>query len=327
MRATHTCLHIAIVLVVGFAAEAAAHAGVIRVPRDARTIQAAVDRADDGDVITVAPGRYCGATITKEVHLIASWATRIIGCDAPLISGLRAGFFLPDESSSGSTITGFRFDGDGISDTNTRPLAFAIFARDAHGVIVDLNWIEGTIQGITNTRGDGWIIAGNKICDLTLITRGGGDAIVLQQRDPALDRAAGNIVGFNDIEGRIPNGHAAFDMVGVLVIGQERPAITFNRLKIPDNRRAEARGIGILVTDVCCGDSVSFPTTHGAIIVGNDGRRSQFAVIVDRDASGGTGNSRQLVLVGNKGVVLVNGQRVQQLALAADDGVYAWPFE
>jgi hypothetical protein len=326
MRATHTCFHMAIVMVVGLAAEAAADAAVIRVPRDARTIQAAVNRASDGDIITVAPGRYCGATIDREVHLIATWATQIVGCATPTISGLRAGFFLPDESASGSTITGFRFDGRGIADDDTEPLAFAIFARDAHGVIVDLNRIEGTIQGITNTRGDGWIIAGNVIHRLTLITRGGGDGIVLQQRDPALDRAAGNVVGFNHIDGRIPDGHAAFDMVGVLVIGQERPAVTLNKLAIPDNRRAEARGIGVLVTDICCGDAASFPTTHGAVIVGNDGRHSQFAVIVDRDASGGTGNSRQAVIVGNRGVVLVDGER-QQVALVATDLVYAWPFE
>jgi nitrous oxidase accessory protein NosD len=328
MRATHSGVRIAIVVATGLGASAAAQAATIRVPRDAPTIQAAVSAADDGDTVKVGPGRYCGATIDREVHLVATWATTIIGCDAPLVSGLRAGFFLPDERASGTTIHGFRFDGRGISEDNLAPLAFAIFARDAHGVIADLNLVEGTVQAITNTRGDGWIIAGNVIKDLTLFacrTRcGGGDGIVIQQRDPADDRSAGNFVSLNVITGRVPDGHTLFDMVGVLVIGQERPVITTNAIAIPDNPRATARGLGVLVTDVCCGLPDAFPTTHGAVIVGNDGRRSEVAVIIDRDAGGGTGNSRGAFIAHNLGTVIVDGVRRIAALVAAP---YATPYE
>lgn len=334
-------MRLGIVVAVWLCAEVAASAATIRVPRDARTIQAAVNAASDGDVIKVEYGRYCGATIDRQVHLQATWLTTIVGCTAPTVSGLRAGFLLVDDRASGTTITGFRFDGSRISDDNIAPLAFAVFGRDAHSVVVDLNLIEGTVQGITNTGGDGWVIVGNVIRNLALFTCrvrcGGGAGIVIQQRDVNVDRAHGNVVALNHISGRIPDGHSLFDMVGVLVLGQELPTVSLNKLAIPDNRRADARGIGVLVTDVCCGDDLPFHTTRRAIIIGNDGCRSQFAVIVDRDASGGTGNSRDLVIKGNRGEVIVNGDRVRQLdadeaeqpglaALADDDAVYAWPL-
>lgn len=51
-------------------------AAVVRVPDDAPTIQAAVDRAKDGDIVRVAAGRWCGAAIDREVTLVARAARR-----------------------------------------------------------------------------------------------------------------------------------------------------------------------------------------------------------------------------------------------------------
>ena len=127
--------------------------------------------------VSVVPGSLIGDHIIVKDVLIDGpefvYETKIISSNIKdLLKNIEK-----NTGASGSTITGFHFDGRGVADDNTDPLAFAVFARDAHGVIVDLNRIDGTIQGITNTRGDGWIIAGNVIHRLTLITRGGGDGI------------------------------------------------------------------------------------------------------------------------------------------------------
>jgi hypothetical protein len=296
------------------AAEAGAAAAVIRVPADAPTVQAAVDRASDGDVIRVAPGRWCGATIDREVHLVGSWGTVIAGCAAPAdFGGLRIGFVLADERASGTSIRGFRFDGRGLSVDDTTPLGLAILGRDAHGVVVANNWIDGTAQGITNSGGDGWTIIGNVIRGLTIFgcvepgRCGGGDGIVLEQRDPAGERAFGNVVLLDDVTGAIPDGLSIVGMTAVFVLGQDHPVIGLNRVAIPHNPDAPATGIGVQVTDVCCGDGAAYPTTRHAVIVGNDGRGSEIAVEIDRDASGGTGNSDGAVVRHNRGVVVVDG--------------------
>jgi hypothetical protein len=319
MRATRTSIYL-VLLTAGAAlasasTETAGHhrPTVIQVPRDAATIQAAVDRAPDGATIKVAPGRYCGASIAKEVHLVGSWATTIIGCAAPVQSAnLRAGFLLVDEQASGSSIRGFRFDGAGVSNRNLTPLAFAVFSRGAHGVSVIGNRIDGTVQAITNSGGEGWTVVGNDISNLTLFDCnggrcGGGSAIVMQERDTSGDRASCNVVALNQVTGQIPDGHSLFDMVGTFVLGQERPVVGFNRYFIPKNPNAPARGIGVEVSDVCCGLPTPFLTTRGAFIVGNDGRRSQYVVVIDRDASGGTGNTEGAILRANHGTSLVNG--------------------
>jgi hypothetical protein len=303
------------------AGEAGAAAGVIRVPADAPTVQAAVNQATDGDVIRVAAGRFCGAAIDREVHLIGSPGTTIQGCAQPVQSGnLRAGFLLVDERASGTTIRGFRFDGVGVSNSNLLPLSFAVFGRDAHDVAVIGNRVDGTVQAITNTRGDHWFIAGNVIHDLTLFPCGGsgrcggGDGIVVQQRDPAGDRAFGNLVLLNDITGATPDGQADFGMAGVFVLGQDHPLVALNRVAIPHNPTAPADAIGINVTDVCCGDPTSLLTTHHAIIIGNDGRATPVAVQIDPDASGGHGNSVGAIVQSNLGKVIIDGVVVQAAA-------------
>jgi hypothetical protein len=325
---------LAVVITAGGAAEAAAARELIRVPHDAETIQDAVDLADDDDLIAVAPGRFCGAVIDHEVHLAASWATTIVGCAEPtLFDGLRVGFHLDGSRASGSTIFGFHFDGRGISDDNLEPLAFAVFGRNAHNVAVGANHVDGTVQAITNSGGDQWVIAGNVIRDLTLFACfnrcGGGDAIVLQQRDFARGRDCENTVVLNQVTGAIPDQHDAFDMVGVVVYGQDTPVVSFNRFYIPDNPLAAARGIGVLVSDVCCGNPTPFRATRKARIIGNDGERSELVVVVDRDASGGIQNSRGAVIRNNLGVSIINGVRSvisSTLVVEPDGPGLAYPF-
>lgn len=302
-----------------------------RVPERYPTIQAAVDAAGGGDVIEVGPGSYCGATIGAPLTLVGHGAT-IVGCaDGPLIDGdLRAGFYLPgtngSSSASGTRISGFAFDGRGISQTDLAPLAVGVFARFANRVRVENNLFLGTVQAVTDTAGDDWVIAGNRIRDLTVFDCtgalcAGGDGIVIQiARDDvaapggpgaAVNRPERNVVAGNDVSGAIPDGFATFSLAGIFVMSADGTVVTRNRVSIPDNPSADADGDGVLVTDVCCGEPALTPGARNTVVTFNDGRDSQFGVVVE-----GTGgeNTAGLVLFGNTGPVTVEGTLVDDRA-------------
>jgi hypothetical protein len=290
----------------------------IQVPADYPTIQEAVDAANDGDQIRVGPGEWCGATITKRVDLFGQGGATIVGCPAPspALGLFRIGFFLPTAAASGTTIRHFIFDGRGVSNVPPGffdPLAFAVFAREASYVVVEQNRILGTVQGVTNTGGSGWTVSHNVIEELTVftcdgvITCGGGDGIVMQERDTGGPRATDNTVTFNVIAGAIPDNLDLFDMVGIVLFGQDGAVVKNNRLAIPDNPSAGGDGNGILVADSCCGSGSSFLTTINSLIVNNDGRQSEFSVVIVLDSDGGTGNSAGTTLRGNFGVNVING--------------------
>lgn len=292
----------------------AAQPHTLRVPKDFPTIQDAVNAAAPGDQVRVGPGQWCGATINKRLDLLGEGGATIVGCSAPapaLFSLLRIGFFLPNSGASGTTVRHFVFDGRGISNGNLSPLSFAVFARDASNVVVGQNRVLGTIQAITNTRGSGWTVSYNVIEGLTALTCegfcGGGDGIVFQARPFGAPRGTDNTVIFNVITGAVPDTLNEFSMTGIFVLGQDGTVIKNNRIAIPDNPLAAGAGIGILVTDVCCGLAGGFLTSINSTIVNNDGRASEFAVVIDRDAGGGTGNSVGTILRGNFGVNDING--------------------
>ena len=308
----------------------AARAGTARrVPWQYATIQQAIDAANPGDEITVAPGRYCGATIDRRVTLDGQGQATIVGCpNGPeLFDGLRVGFVLPgvagDNPASGTRIQGFHFDGRGVSAGDLDPLAFGVFARFADDVQITGNRFFGTVQAITNTAGDRWVIAHNDILGLTLFdcTAGlcaGGDGIIIQAAsgdlaapggagDPA-NRPEGNLVFANDIDGTIPDGFDAFSMVGIFVLAADGTTVRENRIAIPDNPNSEAGGEGVLVSNTCCGSPVDLaPGSRDTSVLFNEGGASEFVVVVE-----GTGgeNTQGLVLFGNHGVQLVEGNLV-----------------
>ena len=298
------------------AAPGEAQARTRRVPERYPTIQAAVDAADAGDVIDVGPGRHCGATIDRPVRLRGDGRAVIVGCaDGPVLSnGVRAGFRLPGadgaSAASGTQIEGFVFDGRGVSAANLEPLGVAIIATFANDVRVERNRVLGTVQGITNTGGDRWVIVHNVIDDLgvfdcTGALCGGGDGIVIQISTAAPDsRPQRNFVAGNVVSGAIPDGFGVFSMVGVFVFAADGTVVTHNRLSIPDNPTAEAIGQGVLVDNSCCGQPAVTPGARNTVVTFNDGRASQIAVEID-----GTGgeNTQGLVLFGNLGPVVVEG--------------------
>ena len=306
-------------VIVPLAAAGEAQARVRRVPDRYPTIQAAVDAADPGDVIDVGPGAHCGATVDRPVDLQGHGRATIVGCaDGPVLSnGARAGFRLPGadglSGASGTHIEGFTFDGRGVSAANLDPLAVAIIATFANDVRVEHNRVLGTVQGITNTGGDRWVIAQNVIdglgvFDCTGSLCGGGDGIVIQLSTAAPEnRPQRNLVAGNVINGAIPDGFGAFSMVGVFVLAADGTVVTHNRVSIPDNPNADAVGEGVLVDNSCCGQPAITPGARGTAVTFNDGRGSEIGVEI-----GGTGgeNTGGLVLFGNLGPVLVEGALV-----------------
>ncbi len=319
-----------VLVAVGLFAPAAAQARphVRHVPGTYRTIQAAIDAANAGDVVDVAPGSYCGATVTKPLTLLGHGQATIVGCaEGPTVSDeLRVGFYLPGtagtNAASGTRIDGFTFDGRGISEDDLEPLALGVFARFADEVRVESNTFEGTVQAITDTAGDRWVISGNRIhqlavFDCTGTLCAGGDGIVIQiARDDvaapggpgaAVNRPEHNLVVANDVDGVIPDGFSTFSLAGVFVMSADETVVTRNRVSIPDNPQADATGDGVLVTDACCGEPALTPGARNTVVTFNDGRDSQFGVVVE-----GTGgeNTAGLVLFGNTGPVLVEGNLI-----------------
>jgi nitrous oxidase accessory protein NosD len=309
-------------------AGAQARQRVRHVPGAYRTIQAAIDAANAGDVVDVAPGSYCGATVTTPVTLVGHGQATIVGCpEGPTVSGvLRAGFYLPGadgtNAASGTRIDGFTFDGLGISEDDLDPLALGVFARFADDVRVEDNTFEGTVQAITDTAGDGWVIAGNRIhqlavFDCTGTLCAGGDGIVIQiARDDvaapggpgaAVNRPQHNAVVANEVDGAIPDGFATFSLAGIFVMSADETLVTRNRVSIPDNPQAEATGVGVLVSDACCDEPALTPGARNTVVTFDDGRDSQFGVVVE-----GTGgeNTAGLVLFGDSGPLMVEGNLV-----------------
>jgi len=310
-------LAVAALAVLGLATQAGAAGPLtaLRVPHDYPTVQDAVDAASPGDQIRVGPGAWCGATVTTRVDLVGEGGATIVGCPAPALFGiLRIGFFLPNGGASGTTIRHFVFDGLGVSNAELDPLAFAVFARDADDVVVRQNHVRGSVQAVTNTRGSRWRVEHNVIEGLTAFTCdgfcGGGDAIVFQSRTPTPPQPAAatdNVAVSNVVTGRVPDGLDEFSLVGILAIAQNSAIIANNRIAIAGNALAAATGQAIVITDHCCGDGQKYADSINSVIVNNDGRGSQFAVVIEQDLYGGTGNSAGTVLRGNLGLNDING--------------------
>ena len=311
----------------------AAHAATLRVPQQYPTIQAAVDAAAPGDRIRVGRGRYCGATLTKNVFLDGRGRPRIIGCDtSPTITtGLRVGFYLPgvkgSNPASGSKIRGFVFDGEGVSSANLLPLSFGVFARFASDVVVQGNTFDGTVQAITSTAGDRWRIERNRIRHLTVLDCTsyctGGDGIVISLARgtlagpggdaAAINRPEDNVIRRNSIEGTAPDGFSDFSLAGVLLFSADHTAVLSNELELRDNPAADAVGQGILVTNTCCGLGTTFlPGSRFTTLAYNDGRKSEVGIVVE--GSDGA-NTEGLALRRNRGTTVVEG--AVQLAAAA----------
>ena len=295
-----------------------AYAGTLQVPSEQPTIAAAIAAAQPGDQIEVAGGRHCGALVDKRVSLVGRDGATIVGCaQSPVIAGgLRVGFLLAGSADAtpadDTRITGFTFDGAGVSARRREGLAFGVFSRFNSGVIVSNNVFLGLVQAVTNTAGDRWVITSNRVRGLTALS-GGGVGIVVQSADGALaalggalnlhNRPEDNTVADNDVEGRIPDGLDGYSMAAILVVAADRTVVSRNHVRLPANPRGRAAGEGVLVTSKTAGlDDAHAPGARETVVEENDGRGCGIAVLVEHP---GVPNTAGLELRANRGEVVV----------------------
>jgi hypothetical protein len=285
-----------------------------RVPQDFPTIQLAVNNANPGDTIRVGPGSWCGARITKTLNLVGEGAT-IIGCPAgvpgPVGHIYHIGFFL-NVSASASSISNFTFDGNGFSDANLNPLALGIESQfGTNNVTVDSNSFLGGLGGIQGPYGNGWLVTHNVFDGFTILSSGAGGFAILSE-DFQTGPFTGNVFLHNVIRAVVPPGSFSFasyinevnvPFVGIAVAGHNGAIIADNKIAITSNASGDA-GVGIVATDNSV-DGLSSTTTN-LVITNNDGRGSQYGLIITNDQFGGTGNTVGATIRGNFGVNLIN---------------------
>ena len=283
---------------------------IVRVPQDFPTIQSAINGASPGDSILVGPGRWCGALISKPLNLVGEGAT-IMGCPpgppgtGPVGSLFKTGF-LVSAGAPGTSIRHFVFDGAGFSETNRSPLAYGV-RSPADNLIVDSNTFHGGGFGVLVT-GNNLQVTHNVFDGFTVLPSNGfGGAAILDYGFGGL--GTGDIIQFNTITSTVPPGdyssvswinEADVPFAGIALAAKNGSMISDNKSSLTANAHGDA-GVGILVTDL-----TGLPTLN-LTIADNDGRGSQYGVIVTLDQSGGTSNSEGLTLRGNFGVNLIDG--------------------
>lgn len=172
------------------------------VPKQFKTIQAAVNNAQvgDGDTIVVARGDHMGAAFTKaaaDKKLTIKGAgidkTFIVG--GPKLFGTKAGFYFKG-FGAGTTITNMTFE-----------VSFPVYAVGTSGIKVNNTKMTYPVQGITNWGGSGWAVKANQIRGLTTYEFSGSDraaggiGIFMGTRDALL--VSKNSVLNNEITGTI----------------------------------------------------------------------------------------------------------------------------
>jgi hypothetical protein len=221
------------------------------------------------------------------------------------------GFFLNVEAS-GSSIRNLIFDGQGVSDTNSNPLALGINSQfGTNNVVVDSNSFLGGLGGMQGPYGNGWLVTHNVFSGFTILSSGAGGFAILSE-DFQTGPFTGNVFLHNVITAVVPPGSFSFasyinevdvPFVGIAIAGHNGIIITNNKIAITSNASGDA-GVGIVATD----DSVDglSSTTTNLVITNNDGRGSQYGLIITEDQFGGTGNTVGATLRGNFGVNLIN---------------------
>ncbi len=306
-----------------FAAVQIQPAPVIRVPEDFPTIQLAVNAANVGDTIRVGAGRWCGALIsTPKLNLVGKGAT-IMGCPpgpsgtGPVGDQFKIGFYLSDIGfgfgALGTSIRGFVFDGTGFFDTNPSALATGILSFV--GANIDSNTFLGGGYPVYLSGGDGSQVTNNVFDGFTVLPSNGfgGAAIIdlggLPPQFPGTF-AASNVIQYNTITSKVPPGDfSAFSwisevdvpLVGIVLSGQDGAIVSNNKSFIISNANGDA-GAGILATDAVTG-----LTDINSVITNNNGKKSQYSLIITDDLSGGTGNTVGATIKGNVGVNLIDG--------------------
>jgi hypothetical protein len=159
--------------------------------------------------------------------------------------------------------------------------------------------------------GSGWSINHNVFDGFTIdpVTGAGGAAIVLVN---AVSRQTNNTVAFNKITATVPSGNFPsfvtqinIPFAGVLAVAQDSTLLMKNTISIALDPGATGASAGILVSDQPSPTGADL-TSANSVIVNNDGRASNYSVVITLDLGGGTGNTVNTTLRGNFGVNSIN---------------------
>lgn len=238
-----------------------------------------------------------------------------MGCPAgipgPVGDPLHVGFVV-NAAASGTSIRNFTFDGQGLSDTNSNPIALGINSQfGTNNVVVDSNTFLGGLGGI-QLYGSGWLVTHNEFVGFTILSNGAGGFAILSE-DFQTGPFTGNVFVHNAITAAIPPGDFSFasyinevdvPFVGIAIAGHSGTIISHNKIAITSNASGNA-GAGIVATDSSV-DGLS-STDSDLVITNNDGRGSQYGLILTKDQFGGTANTTGATIRGNFGVNLING--------------------
>ncbi|CAM4060575.1 matrixin family metalloprotease [Roseateles saccharophilus] len=284
----------------------------IRVPEDYPSIQLAINSAQPRDVIRVGPGRWCGARVTKTLNLVGEGGATIIGCPpgvpGPVGNAVKRGFVV-DAAASGTSISQFVFDGNGLSDVNRDPLSRGIQSTaGANNLVIGANTFLGGAFGVFVIGGNNVQVTRNSFNGFRVLGNGDGGAAILDIG--RVGRATGHSILDNRVSSSVPLGdyswaswvnEADVPLAGIVVSALDGGLLSNNKVSITANANGDA-GVGILATDLLTG-----LTTINLAITNNDGRGSAYGLIITKDLSGGTGNTVGAAIRGNFGVNQING--------------------
>jgi hypothetical protein len=187
----------------------AASAATIKVPSEYKTIQAAIDRAEPGDTIQVAPGNYTGDLTLKE-NMVLQGA----GAKTTTITGTGKGSVI--EGAKGAVIEGFTITGSGGKGTIGVTMDAAVSGNNAPMTIAN-NRITGNNTGIKlyyspsniiNNEIAGsavygiYLIYSDSLVENNIIAKSGSHGIYNSYSDPEIinNTLAGNFTGiFSEI--------------------------------------------------------------------------------------------------------------------------------
>jgi hypothetical protein len=292
-------------------AAAPAPAAQWRVPRDFRTIQAAVDspRVGDGDVILLGAGRHSGAVVTKAVEIRGNGKAVIVDGPRrwPAVPEWEAGFYFPGKGQgSGASLVHLRFE----------HVDLPVFSAGADDVTVARCTLERPLQGITNWGGDGWgngwDVTGNTIQGLRSACAGGIGILV---GDYAGGRAAGNLVAHNVVRGWLRPAEddcGGYDGSGIVLYADfrdgregasaiEQNRVSKNRVHFESADPDVVGAVAVELTDTR-DDGTLPPVVHDNAIVWNDLRGMDEPIVatpqelagvnrIEKNRTGTTGRS------------------------------------
>jgi hypothetical protein len=178
-------------------------------------------------------------------------------------------------------------------------------------VAVDSNRFLGGLGGIQAEQCSGWLVTHNVFDGFTMLSDGTGGFAILSE-DFQTGPLTGNAYMYNQITATVPPGSFSFASIinevdvpfaGIAIAGHNGTIIANNKISITSNASGDA-GVGILATDATVDGQSS--TTTNLVITNNDGRGSQYGLIVTKDQNGGTSNTVGATIRGNFGVNLIN---------------------